>query len=171
MLMVERQIMIDLPHAKSWTKLRDITLASNYIPNVEKIEIMTPKKEGVGASRKAYLENGTKIVNEKVVAWKDEEGFTLELDMDGKRVLPLFDKFHFRYYIEEVSHKTFFKAAILYEPRFNFAVRLQQKIYNCAFSKNLDVICASMKAYYETNQATSKARLKEIKKKLKFQLA
>jgi len=167
MLTVTKQIMIDLSHAESWEKLRDISLASNYIPNVKKIEIITPAKEGIGASRKAYLENGGKVVDETVTAWKDSEGFTLKLDINGQRALPWFDEFHFRYYIEEADHKTLFRPSILYQPRSDFMVGLQTKIYNCALGRELNVICASMKSYYETNQPTSKTRLKEIRKSLK----
>ena len=164
MLAVQNQIMIDLPIASSWEKVRDISLANNYIPNVNKIEIVTEKKEGVGACRKAYLDKGNKVVDETVIAWNDGTGFTLKLDIEGKRVLPWFNEFYFRYHIEEADHKTYFKPAILYQPRINFMVRFQKKIFNCILSKELKVICASMKYYYETNQPTSKERLIDIRR-------
>ena len=166
MLRVQKQIMIDVPHAESWNKLRDISLAHNYIPNVSKIEIITSKTEGLGASRKAYLEGKKKVVDETVIDWKDDIGFTLRLDINGKRVLPWFNEFHFQYHIEEADHKTLFRPAIIYQPRSKFLLGLQNKIYHCALGKELKVICASMKAYYETGQPTSKARLKEIRRKI-----
>jgi len=167
MLIVEKQIMINLPYTESWTKVRDISLAANYIPNVKKIEITSSKKEGVGASRKAYLEKGNKVVDETVIDWVDGTGFTLKLEVDGKRVLPWFNEFHFRYHIEEADHKTFFKPAILYQPRWVFMTGVQERVFRCAMGKELKVICASMKHYYETGTLTSKARLEEIRKNLK----
>ena len=76
MLTVEKQIIIDLPYRNCWEKVKDISLANNYIPNVEKIEIITSKKEGVGASRKAYLAGGKKVVDETVIECiKDNQTF------------------------------------------------------------------------------------------------
>lgn len=166
MFTVEKQVIINLPHATSWQNVKDISLAHNYIPNVAKIEIVTPQKEGVGASRKAYLEKGDKLVDETVISWKDGTGFTLELKVNGKRVFPWFNKFHFRYHIEPVDEKTLFKAGILYEPRCRFLSGLQHKIFSWALGKELKVICASMKAYYETGESTTKSELKEIRDNL-----
>jgi len=166
MLTVEKQIMINLPFSDSWEKVSDISLAHNYIPNVESIEIITSQKKGVGASRKAYLEKGNKVVDETVIEWNDGVSFTLQLDIAGKRALPWYNKFHFRYHIEEADHKTLFRPAILYQPRSNFMLGLQKKIHHCALGKELRVICMSMKSYYETGQPTSKAHLKEIRKNM-----
>ena len=163
MLTIEKQIMINLTHAECWEKMRDISLAGNYIPNVEKIQIITPQKEGVGASRKAFLTKGKKVVDETVIEWNDGDGFTLKLDVKGKRVLPWFDEFYFRYHIEKADHKTLFRPGILYEPRVKFMVGLQRIIFDCVMGRELKVICASMKAYYETDQPTSAAVLKKIR--------
>jgi hypothetical protein len=167
MLIVEKQIMINLTHKECWMILRDISLASNYIPGVEKIEIISSKKEGIGATRKAYLEKGSKVVDETVIDWENGTGFTLKLEVKGQRVLPWFNEFYFQYHIEEADHKTFFKPAILYQPRSLVMLGLQRKVFHCVLGKHLLVICASMKSYYETNIPTSKARLKEIRKNLK----
>ena len=163
MLIIEKQIMINLPHAECWEKVKDISLAHNYIPNVEKIEIVTPHKEGLGASRKAYLTKGKKIVDETVTEWIDKVGFTLKLEVAGKRVLPWFNKFYFRYHIEKADHKTLFRPGILYEPRVKILVGLQRKVFDCVMGRELKVICASMKAYYETDRPTSAAGFKAIR--------
>lgn len=166
MLTVEKQIIIDLPYRNCWEKVKDISLANNYIPNVEKIEIITTKKEGVGASRKAYLAGGKKVVDETVIEWHEGTGFTLQLCIGEQRALPWFNRFHFRYHIEEADHKTLFRPAILYQPRINFMIGLQKKIYNCALGKELKVICQSMKSYYETGKPTSSAQLIEIRRNI-----
>lgn len=167
MLTVEKQILIDLPLSSSWKKMKDISLAHNYIPNVRKIEIVSANSEGVGASRRAYLEKHNQIINEKVIAWEEGSGFTLRLDKNGKRASGWFNELHFRYYIEAADHKTLFKPAILYQPRWNFLPQLQKKLYSCVLGKKLKVICESMKSYYETGEPTSKKKLKEIRRRLK----
>ena len=56
---IDCEIIIDLSQTKAWQRLRDLTLAHNYVPDVVRVEITTEKKEGVGASRKVFLRNNS----------------------------------------------------------------------------------------------------------------
>ncbi|HNI38294.1 MAG TPA: SRPBCC family protein, partial [Pseudomonadales bacterium] len=41
-----------IPAEQAWNKLKDLSLAHNYVPNIPKCTITTAQKEGVGASRR-----------------------------------------------------------------------------------------------------------------------
>ena len=38
---VTAQVVIDLPRAEAWDKLRDLSLAHNYVPGIVKTEIVS----------------------------------------------------------------------------------------------------------------------------------
>ena len=67
-----------MPRAQAWAKLRDLLLAQQYVPGVTRIEITTPQREGMGASRRVFCK-GRPPVDETVIAWEDGHGFTVKL--------------------------------------------------------------------------------------------
>ena len=59
------QLVINMPREQAWEKLKDLSLAHNYVPGLVKTEITTSEKTGIGASRKVY-QTQTKGINETV---------------------------------------------------------------------------------------------------------
>ena len=51
---VNADTIIDIPVSKAWEKLRDLSLAHNYVPGIVKTELVSEQREGVGASRYVY---------------------------------------------------------------------------------------------------------------------
>jgi len=88
-----------MPRAEAWGRLRNLTLASRYVPGVTGIEITTPQTEGVGASRKVYSK-GKPLLDETVVDWQDGQGFTVRLHKGDEPPAP-FRQAQFTYRLED----------------------------------------------------------------------
>ena len=84
---VSEQIVIDLPRSEAWEKLRDISLAHNYVPGIAKTEIITEQTEGVGASRYVYR-NPRSWIQETVEEWDEGSGFLIRLHKGDKPAPP-----------------------------------------------------------------------------------
>ena len=75
---VSAQILIDIPLSQAWAKLRDISLAHNYVPGIVKTVIVSKQAEGVGASRYVYR-NEKSYIQETVEEWQEGKGFLIRL--------------------------------------------------------------------------------------------
>jgi len=166
MFTVQKHIVINISREKSWEKLRDLSLAKNYIPGVREIEIISEHEEGLNAHRKAYLLNSNKVVDEYVTEWSVGQGFRLKLDVNGKRVIPWYNEFYFEYNIEDDTNNTLLTLVIIYEPRYNFCLKLQSKIHKHFLGRELKVICAAIKEYYENSSPISSHRMKAIRREV-----
>ena len=103
----------DLPRAKVWEGLRDLTRAPRYVPNLTGVEILTEQTEGVGASRRVFQKNG-KPLDETVEEWEDGYGFKLRLHNGDKPPAP-FPEAWFDYRIADAPDGgTFFRPALIY---------------------------------------------------------
>ncbi|HSC76530.1 MAG TPA: SRPBCC family protein, partial [Pseudomonadales bacterium] len=52
---------------KAWEKLKDLSLAHNYVPGINKCVITTTQKTGVGASRR--VSGPQQALDETVTEW------------------------------------------------------------------------------------------------------
>ncbi|MEM9705888.1 MAG: SRPBCC family protein [Pseudomonadota bacterium] len=164
---VSYDLIINVPAADAWAKLRDLTQAHNYVPDVTRTEITTDLREGVGAARKVYLSDNPDGLDETVVEWRDGEGFTIRVHKGEERAIPIFDHFFFQYAIEEAGTQTVFKPAIKFLPRFGpIGKVLSALVLKRAFGTTLSVIAQSLKEYYETGEPTPQERRKAIRKEI-----
>ncbi len=92
---VQAQTLIDLPLSEAWAKLRDISLAHNYVPGIVKTEIVSEQVEGVGPSRYVYR-NQKSYIQETVQEWQEGKGFLIHLHRGDKPAPPFKDAW-FRY--------------------------------------------------------------------------
>ncbi|MDJ0754948.1 MAG: SRPBCC family protein [Ardenticatenaceae bacterium] len=83
---VTQEVVIQAPRSKVWDVLSNLGDVYQYSTNVEFSEYVTDHKSGVGAARKCDL--GSAWVTERVTAWSDLEGYTLEI-ADGGGLGPL----------------------------------------------------------------------------------
>src|ERR1700722_10002762 len=84
---VTYEVHIDLPRAKVWEGLRDLSRAPRYVPNLTGVELTTDQREGVGASRRVFQVKG-KPLDETVEEWEDGFGFKLRLHNGDKPPAP-----------------------------------------------------------------------------------
>ncbi|NND66597.1 MAG: SRPBCC family protein [Halioglobus sp.] len=155
-------IIIDLPRAEAWAKLRDISLAHNYVPGIIKTEVVTAEREGVGASRYVYR-SAKSYLQETVTEWREGEGFRIKLHK-GDKPAPPFREAFFNYQLDEAGPgQTRFTATLGYQmPWGVFGEWLGRRMQGFVQSTVADVT-AAMKLYYETGQPTTPAALKAYK--------
>ncbi len=153
---------IDMTREKAWKKLRDFTLAPNYVPNVESVEITTDKTEGVGASRHVSPTN----IDETIVEWQDGKGFTMRLHKgEGGPPFPFKDA-GFQYKIEEDGSRTICSVALIYNMMFGTVGNiLNSLILNRIINGIVRDIGLSLKYFYETGDPVTPKILKQIKAK------
>lgn len=163
---VSSQLIIKLPRAAAWDKLRDISLAHNYVPGIVKTEIVSEQTEGVGASRYVYR-NARSYIQETVEEWQEGSGFLIRLHK-GDKPAPPFRTAWFRYELaDNDADSTRFTASMEYElPWGPFGSWLEKKLQKFIAATIADVATA-MKLYYETNEPTTPATLKRYKNSLK----
>ncbi len=156
------EIIIDLPRAEAWEKLRDISLAHNYVPGIIRTEIVTEQREGVGASRYVYR-SATSYIQETVTEWREGEGFRIRLHR-GDKPAPPFREAFFNYQFDDAgSGRTRFTATLGYQmPWGGFGEWLGRRMLGFVQSTVQDVATA-MKLYYETGEPTTPAALKAYK--------
>ncbi len=161
---VSAKIIIDMPRDQTWQKLRDLTLAHNYVPQVVKTEIVTDQKEGVGTSRKVYQEGSKGSLDETVTDWVDGHGFTLRVHKGDGPAFPIFNSLSFRYHLEDADGKTLFAPALSYEIKYGpLGAVLNALVLKKGFESTLRDLCLSMKDYYETGHPVTLDRLKVLR--------
>lgn len=156
------RVHIALPREQAWEKLRDLTLAHNYVPGVKAIRIDTVQREGVGASRTVTMENGSEM-QETVEEWTDGHGFLIRLHKGDKVAMPIFKRFYFRYRIDDDTDGTVFSPAMIYETRFGPIGALLGKVIHKAFLAAVNDIGLAMREYYMTGEKVTPERLKQLK--------
>ena len=159
---VSTRIVVDVPRAAAWEKLRDITLAHNYVPGIVNTRVVSERAEGVGASRYVYR-NAKSFIQETVVEWEEGSGFLIRLHR-GDKPAPPFRNAWFRYQLdEEGQDRTLFTASLKYElPWGAFGAWLEKRMKKVVAATISDV-AISMKLYYETGNPTTAKALKAYK--------
>lgn len=159
---VSSQLIINIPRAAAWEKLRDLSQAHNYVPGIVKTEIVSEQTEGVGASRYVYR-NARSYIQETVEEWQEGTGFLIRLHKDDKPAPP-FRTAWFRYELADSdANTTRFTASMEYElPWGTFGSWLEKKLLKFIAATIADVATA-MKLYYESGQPTTAAALKQYK--------
>ena len=162
---VSSQVIINIPRAAAWEKLRDISLAHHYVPGIVKTEIVSEHTTGVGASRYVYR-NRRSYIQETVEEWHDGTGFLIRLHK-GDKPAPPFKSAWFRNELaDHDTDSTRFTASMKYElPWGAFGSWLEKKLQKLIAATIADVATA-MKLYYETGEPTTAAALKRYKRSL-----
>jgi len=145
---VSHQLYIDLPPEAVWNKMRDLTLATYYVPGVKETWLTTDQREGVGASRKVRMQNGD-VMDETVVEWTEGRGFVVRLHKEGKPALPLFQECSFRYEIEPAGNRTLFKPAMHFETKPGIFSGLLGAIASIPMRMMVRKVGVAMKQFYE----------------------
>ena len=163
---VSTQVIIDLPRAQAWQKLRDISLAHNYVPGIIKTEIVSSQREGVGASRYVYR-NANSYIQETVEEWHEGEGFLIRLHR-GDKPAPPFKQGWFRYQLDEQGpRQTLLTTSLKYELPWGAVGGWLEKRLAAFIDKTVADVACSMKLFYETGEPTSKSALQAYKAGLK----
>ncbi len=148
---VAHEFVIDVPHERAWELLRDLTLASKYVPMVFDARIDTEQTEGVGTSRTVFSSRKPPELQETVTEWDDGKGFLLQLHIGDKPIAPIFRENYFRYAIEPSGSQTRATLAMSYGPAGAISALLCRLLVERQFRKELPAIAANMKTLYEAS--------------------
>jgi hypothetical protein len=159
---VTAQAIIGLPREQAWEKLCDISLAHHYVPGLVRTDVVTERREGVGASRYVYR-NAKSYIQETVTEWQEGEGFRIRLHKGDKPAAP-FREAWFRYHLADAGDdRTLFTASMDFSLPWGALGRwLERRLAGLVQSTIADV-ALSMKLYYETGEPTTPAALKAAK--------
>jgi hypothetical protein len=161
---VSTQLVLDMPRERAWEKLRDISLAHNYVPGIIRTAIVSEQREGVGASRHVYR-NAKSYIQETVIEWDEGHGFLIRLHR-GDKPAPPFRNAWFRYRLDdEGADKTLFTASLEYELPWGALGAWLEKRMEKVVQATIDDVATAMKLYYETGQPTTAAALKAYKRR------
>jgi hypothetical protein len=162
---VSAKVFINVPLSAAWDKLQDISLAHNYVPGIINTEIVSAQSKGIGASRHVYR-NKSSYIQETVEEWRDGEGFLIRLHK-GEKSAPPFKNAWFRYALRDCgSGRTELTTTLIYEmPLGALGAWIGRKMSNFVRSTIADV-AVSMKLYYENEQPTTPAILRDYKAQL-----
>ena len=76
----------------AWSLLRDLRNAVHWVPGLERVELTSEAREGVGASRRVFTKRGPGSggMDETVVEWTEGQGFAIRLHRgDGGPPAPM----------------------------------------------------------------------------------
>jgi hypothetical protein len=161
---VNAKVLIDIPVSAAWGKLKDLSLAHNYVPGIVKADIVSKQLQGVGASRYVYR-NTSSFIQETVEEWHEGEGFLIHLHR-GEKPAPPFKNAWFRYALKASGPgQTELSTSLIYDmPWGTLGTWLGARMANFVQSTIADV-ALSLKLYYESGEPTTPAALRAYKAK------
>lgn len=164
---VSSEIEADISMQEAWEKLRDLSVPHNYVQGLTNTEITTDQREGVGASRKVFSEKRPPM-DETVVVWDEGHGFLLKLHHGDSDAQGPFKRSFFRYTIEHAGNGTLLKNSMEYEMKWGLAgVILDKLILRKVFRAVVRDVLIGQKAFYESGEAVSADKLKQLKHEYK----
>ena len=148
---VSAQALVAIARADAWERLQDLMLARHYVPGVTDIEITTPNRTGVGASRKVFVK-GRPPIDETVIAWEEGHGFTIRLHHGDKPPSP-FSQAQFVYRLDDAPDgRTRVTTTLAYElPRGALGRLLDALLMRHISAHMVRTIARNMKQLYETS--------------------
>ena len=158
---VDYRVPLTLGQQEAWGKLRDLSLAGNYVPGLTAVELTTGQREGVGASRR--VQQGQRIVlDETVVEWRDGEGFSLRLHRGDRGPLPPMREAYFDYGIECEDGSVYLHNAMRYSVGLGpLGWLLDVLLLRLVVARSVRDATVAQKVFYETGEKVSAAALAE----------
>jgi hypothetical protein len=152
---------------QAWQKLKDLSLANNYVPGITKCVITTAKKDGVGASRR--VSGPQQALDETVTEWNEGRGFAIRLHNGDKPAKPFGDA-NFTYRIDKITDASCkLTCTMTYEMGLGFFGGILHSLFlGNMIRNNIRDVALSMAYFYETGKRPSKddlLRLREDDKK------
>ena len=154
---VEVEVIAGVPPEEAWERLSDFSVAHLYVPGLTRTEIVSTQREGAGAQRRVYDEDGD-YLEETIIAWREGSGFDLALHQGEDPMAP-FDSITFTYALASAgASETRISLAMVFEMPWGwFGDYLAAWFIVPVMEDNLVQVAAGMKHYYETGQAASDA--------------
>lgn len=148
---------VEVPPEDAWARMRDFSVAHNYVPGLTRTEITTARASGVGASRRVYSDDGD-YLEETIIAWDEGQGFAIRLHRGDEPMAP-FDSAEFRYHMEPLDTQTtrVTLALVAKMPLGSLGAWLGEWLARPSMEDELTQIAAGLKYYYETGSPATDA--------------
>lgn len=146
-----------LPVEEAWALLSDFSLPHNYVPDIQRTEIVSARASGTGAHRRVYSDEED-YLEETIIEWREGEGFTIALHNKDEPMAP-FRRAEFIYAIApEDDASTRIELAMLIEmPWGSLGETLADWFILPIMEDRLVQIAAGMKYFYETGRPAKDA--------------
>lgn len=154
----DAEVIVNLPRAEVWQRLRDLSIAHKYVPGLRDCRLTTEQKEGVGASRRVYASSGMEL-DETVVEWNEGKGFVIRLHDGAKPPPPIFTEARFHYILEDApGGKTIFRPTMTYTIKWGaLGALLDKLLLNMIIRSNMKKVGLGLKQFYETGKPSNPA--------------
>lgn len=139
-------ILINAPKEKVWAVLADLGAASAWNPTVTDSHYTSDGREGVGASRRCDLPDGS-FVEERVTAWTPGEAFTLNV-YEG--AIPFENGFG-TYELQGDERETIVNFTLEFDPKPD-APMPPEEVEGLFTEQVIPAMLAGLKHYVETGQ-------------------
>ncbi len=149
-----------IPAEQAWEKLKDLSLAHNYVPGITKCQVTTAKKEGVGASRR--VSGPQQALDETVTEWNEGRGFTIRLHNGDKPAKP-FREAQFVYRIDKIDNKSCKLTCTMTYELGGLMNLLHGLFLGNLIRGNIRDVALSMAYFYETGKKPSKDDVKRLR--------
>jgi hypothetical protein len=149
---VSVSVLAHIPLEQAWENLRDLSVAHHYVPGLVRTEIVSRRREGIGAHRRVYDEDND-FLEETVIEWQDGQGFVIKLHNGNEPMTP-FERAEFSYRLEgQGEDSTLIQLSLTYRmPWGGLGETLADWFVRPAMADRLVQVAAGMKYYYETGE-------------------
>ena len=165
------RVLIGMPREQVWDRLRDLSLAHNYVPGVTGCEITSSKQEGVGASRRVLRRRGGPM-DETVTDWHEGQRIVLRLHCGEVPPMP-FRRAQFTYRLENggESH-TALVTSLHFDMRWGrLGQWLHDRFLQRIFRSTIRDVAIAMKQFYETEKPVLPADMPALRAAARRSLA
>lgn len=153
---------ISLPLEQAWQKLRDLSLAHHYVPGINRCEIKTAQREGVGVSRR--VSGPQQWLDETVIEWNEGRGFTIRLHKGDQAPKP-FAEGKFVYRLDKIDDKRCkITCTMIYEMGMGwFGKLLHSLLIEKIVRNNVRDVSLGLAHFYQTGQPVTNADRKMLR--------
>lgn len=140
-------LLIEQSPERVWQLVSELDQAANYLPDVERIEMLTAATGGEGASRRLFLSGGDQV-DETVTEWREGTDIALQIQREQQPPFPFAD-LRFEYNLKGLSaDATAVHMSLVYEPRYGLlGLVLDGLLLESRAEKKLMAIATALKQY------------------------
>lgn len=140
-------LMLQQAPERVWQLISELDQAANYLPDVERVEMLNAANGGEGATRRLYLSGGEQV-DETVTEWREGTDIVLNIQRQQKPPFPYAD-LRFEYNLKGLSaDATAVHLSFVYEPRYGLLGQvLDGVLLERRAEKQLMEIASALKQY------------------------
>lgn len=156
-------VRVQVPRARAWALLQNLSLAHYYVPGLVNTEITTPAKKGLGASRRVYR-SPSRGIDETVEEWNEGHGFVVRLHRGSEGPPFPFREASFRYAIDDDGDETSLTTSLEYTVKGGIVGRwLDRLVLRRLIDRRIRDVALSQKIYYESGRPVTREQLREAR--------